>query len=114
VEAQFGRLSGSAYQASLHYIWQPQLLSSSRFRPYAGIGVGLTATDRNIYGEEQHLETGAVGIATVGIEYTFPKAPIALSLDYRHSFAGYKSNYLRDVPLRRMNNFGFSVKYIIR
>jgi len=115
VEAQVGRLPySSAYQASLHYIWQPQLLSSSRFRPYAGVGVGVTGTNRDIYGEQQRMEIGAVGMVTIGIEYTFPRAPLSLSLDYRHTFVGYKTDYLRDVPLQRMSNLGFSVKYIIR
>lgn len=115
VEAQVGRLPyRNAYQASLHYIWQPQLLSSSRFRPYAGIGVGITGTNRDLYGERQHMKAGAVGMVTIGIEYTFPKAPIALSVDYRHTFVGYKTDYLRDVPLERMSNLGFSLKYIIR
>ena len=115
LELQVGQLGfRESFQTSLHYIWQPQLVSSSRLRPYAGIGVGLTGTNRNIYGEKQSLQTNLVGIATIGIEYTFPKAPFSLSLDYRNAFVGYKMDSFRDTPLRRMNNVGLSVKYLIR
>ncbi|MHA6248677.1 hypothetical protein ACXYMU_12115 [Pontibacter sp. CAU 1760] len=115
LELQVGKVGfRESYQASLHYLWQPQLLTSNRLRPYAGLGLGLTGTTRDVHYEEQPLQTNLVGIATIGLEYTFPKAPIALSLDYRHTFAGYKTDQFKDVPLRRMNNIGLSVKYLIR
>jgi hypothetical protein len=37
--------------------------------------------------------------------------PVALSLDYRFAFVGYKTDPIKDVPLNRFNNVGLSVKY---
>jgi hypothetical protein len=110
LELQVGTTSRH-HHASLQFIWQPQLLTSPRLRPYAGIGLGLTGTEFNRYGEKQPMETNLVGLASFGIEYTFPKAPMTLSLDYRHAFVGYKHDYEKDVPINRLNNLGFGLKY---
>ncbi|RDV13778.1 hypothetical protein DXT99_17225 [Pontibacter diazotrophicus] len=103
-----------SYQASLHYIWQPQLLTSSRLKPYAGIGIGAVGTTRNRYLEKQDMEVGAVLLASAGLEYTFPKIPLALSIDYRHTLIGHNTHTLRSLPLTRMHSFGIGIKYIFR
>lgn len=103
-----------AYHASLHYLWQPQLLSSSRFRPYAGIGIGVVGTTRDKFHEQQNLEMGAVLLGSLGVEYTFPRLPLALSLDYRHTLLGLNTDTFRAIRPAGMNTLGFSVKYIIR
>ena len=99
------------YMASLQYVWQPQLLTPKRLRPYAGIGLGITGTEFNRYGEKQALATNLVGVFSIGIEYSFTKVPLTLSLDYRNAFAGYKTDYDKHVPLNRLNNVGFGLKY---
>ena len=112
IEAQVGLFNfNRGYQASLQYVWQPQLLSSQRLRPYAGIGIGITGTEFNRYGEQQSMATNLTGIASVGIEYTFSKIPLALSLDYRFAFVGDTTDPVKDVPLNRFNNVGVTVKY---
>jgi hypothetical protein len=103
-----------SYQTSLHYIWQPQLLSSSRLRPYAGIGIGAVGTTRDRFYEKQDMEVGTVLLASVGLEYTFPKIPLALSIDYRHTVLGYKMHTLHGISPSRMHSFGIGLKYILR
>ena len=112
LEAQVGFINyNRGFMASLQYVWQPQLLTSKRFRPYAGIGLGITGSNFNRHGEQQSLSTNVIGLASFGIEYSFAKLPLALSLDYRHAFAGYKTDYDKHVPLKRLNNVGFGLKY---
>lgn len=112
LEAEIGMVNyNRSYLASLQYVWQPQLLTSKRFRPYVGIGLGVTGTNYTPRAEKQDFETNLVGLTKFGIEYTFPKAPIALSLDYRHAFYGYKTDDYKHVPLNRLNNIGFGLKY---
>ncbi|MFD2246638.1 porin family protein [Pontibacter ruber] len=106
------------FLASLSYIWQPQLLTSSRFRPYAGLGVGVLRS-RNYYYDgrstSEHIKVNPVGVATIGVEYTFPKAPIALSLDYRSTFLRLDNTSTQPTfDLRNSSNIGLGVKFLIR
>lgn len=115
IEAQMGITNyNRGYLASIQYVWQPQLLTSSRLRPYAGIGIGLTGTEFNTQGEQQPWSTNLIGIASFGIEYTLSKAPLTFSLDYRHAFVGYKTDSFKDVPLNRLHNIGLGVKYLFK
>ncbi len=114
IEAQFSLPARGTYLASVSYLWQPQLLHSSRFRPYAGLGLGIVGTNQSRLGERQPMETNLVGSYTIGIEYTFPRAPIALSLDYHRTFAGYKIDYMRGASLNTLTSIGVGFKYIIR
>ncbi len=115
LELQVGKLGfQESFQASLHYLWQPQLLTSNRLRPYAGIGIGAVGTGRDRNFEKQDMQVGAVLLSTVGIEYTFPKIPLALSLDYRHTILGLNTNTFDYIGFSRVNTVGLSVKYLIR
>ncbi|GAB3825622.1 hypothetical protein GCM10028895_35450 [Pontibacter rugosus] len=112
LELQVGQLSyRDTYQASLHYIWQPQLLSTSRLRPYAGIGIGAVGTTRNRLYEKQDLEMGAVVLGSVGIEYTFRKLPLSVSLDYRHTLLGLSTSTFQYRGYSSMNSVGLGLKY---
>ncbi|MFD2513915.1 outer membrane beta-barrel protein [Pontibacter locisalis] len=112
IEAQVGITNyNRAYFASIQYVWQPQLLTSNRLRPYAGIGLGLSGTEFNRNGEQQPFSTNLVGLGNIGIEYTFPKVPLSLSLDYRHAIFGYKTDSFKDLPINRLNNIGIGLKY---
>lgn len=103
-----------SYQASLHYIWQPQLLTSSRLWPYAGIGIGAVSTTRDRYLEKQDMEVGAVLLASAGVGHAFPRIPLSLSVDYRQTMLGYNTQTLRSLPYTRMHSFGIGLKYIFR
>ena len=86
--------SGSAYLTGLYEWYTP--ISSNGFSLYYGLGAHLGA----------FKETFALGIdGIIGVEYKFPNAPIALSLDYKPAL-----NFLPDVdPF--FNSFGFGIKY---
>jgi hypothetical protein len=106
------------FLASLSYIWQPKLATSDRFRPYAGLGVGILRS-RNYYYDgssmNEFIKVNPVAVATFGIEYTFKKAPIALSLDYRSTFMRYdNSNRPTYFSLNQSSNLGLGVKFLIR
>ncbi|WP_266203696.1 hypothetical protein [Pontibacter kalidii] len=102
-----------AYQASLHYLWQPQLLTSSRIRPYAGLGIGAVGGTRDRFNEKQDMEVGAVLLGSVGIEYTFPRLPLAISLDYRFTAIGLNTNTFEYFGHSRMNTLGVGLKYTL-
>ncbi|WP_242921486.1 hypothetical protein [Pontibacter liquoris] len=115
LEAQSNIFHGSRYfLTSLSYIWQPQLLTSSRLQPYAGLGVGVMKS-RTYYPAEERVKINPVGVATFGIEYSFKNAPIALSLDYRATFLRLDNT---DTPptisLGNTSNFGLGIKYLLR
>ncbi|MBC5994220.1 outer membrane beta-barrel protein [Pontibacter cellulosilyticus] len=115
VEAQAGTADyDKGYHASLQYVWQPQLLTSQRLRPYAGIGLGVTGTEVSRYREEQPLSTNLIGIGSIGLEYSFAKVPISLSVDYRHALFGYKTDSFKDMPINRINNVAVGLKYNFR
>ncbi|MCX2740485.1 hypothetical protein [Pontibacter anaerobius] len=100
-----------AYQASLHYLWQPQLLTSSRLRPYAGLGIGAVGGSRDRFNEKQDMEVGAMLLASVGIEYTFPRLPLAISVDYRHMMLGLNTNNFEYFGHSRISTLGVGLKY---
>ena len=103
------------YLASLSYIWQPKLATSDRFRPYAGLGVGVLRSRYYYDGSSEYIKVNPVGVATFGIEYTFKKAPIALSLDYRSTFIRFdNSNRPTYFSLNQSSNLGLGVKFLIK
>ena len=115
LEVQASKLTYSDnYMATLNYIWQPQLLTSPNLRPYAGLGIGM------LHYQDHHHEgpvtkTNPVAVITAGIEYTFPKAPVAISLDYRAPILRYdNSNTTPRLPLSRFSNFGLGIKFLLR
>ncbi|WP_299758848.1 hypothetical protein [uncultured Pontibacter sp.] len=97
------------YQASLHYLWQPQLLTSSRFRPYAGFGVG--AVGSTSFNEKQDMEIQAALLTSIGIEYTFPKLPLAVSVDYRHTLVRLNTHTFDAFNKSNMGTLGIGLKY---
>jgi hypothetical protein len=112
LEANIGFIDHNrAFMTSLQYVWQPQLLTFSRLRPYAGIGLGLTGNMYNNRAEKQPLETNLVILNSIGVEYTFPKIPVAVSLDYRHAFASFKYDDTKDLPKRKLNTIALGLKY---
>ncbi|AKD05566.1 hypothetical protein PKOR_06755 [Pontibacter korlensis] len=114
LELQVGRWGHrESYQASLHYLWQPQLLTSSRLRPYAGVGIGAVGTTRGWYYEKQPLKVGAILLASVGVEYAFQKIPLAVSLDYRHAVLGVNTDSYSFRGFSYMNTLGLGLKYTI-
>ncbi|MCP2042888.1 outer membrane beta-barrel protein [Pontibacter sp. HSC-36F09] len=98
---------------SLSYIWQPKLLTSERFRPYAGIGAGLL-TVRDGFSNDDAKYTRAVAVATFGVEYKFKKVPIAISLDYRSTFIRFGPAVPAYYNLNNTSNIGLGVKYTFR
>lgn len=100
-----------AYQASLHYLWQPQLLTSSRIRPYAGLGVGAVGSTRGRFNEEQDMEVRAVLLTSIGIEYTFPRLPLAVSVDYRHTLVRLNTHTFDAINSSNMGTLGVGLKY---
>ncbi len=117
LEVQLPVVPQSKFQlALLSYIWQPQLLSTSRFRPYAGLGVGvMRARNPGFYPEEPDMKTNPVAVATFGVEYTFKNAPVSLSLDYRAPFMRFdNSSYQPRLPLENTRTFGIGVKYLLK
>lgn len=112
LELQAGAIGyKGSYQASLHYLWQPQLLSSSRLRPFAGIGISAVSTKGDMFHEKEKMEIGAAAIATFGIEYTFRKMPLAISLDYRHAVLGLRTQTSQYTGYSRLNTLGLGLKY---
>jgi hypothetical protein len=118
LEVQTTAIPGSNfYQASLSYIWQPQLLSSSQFRPYAGLGAGIMRTKYDFSPEEEKRYVKAAAIGVIGIEYQLKKLPLALSFDYRMELLGYylKNNVTTPgLSTSYPSNIGIGVKYIIK
>jgi opacity protein-like surface antigen len=103
------------YLASLSYIWQPKLTTSERFRPYAGIGIGLLRTNNpKSYFDGPASYTNPVGVATFGIEYSLKKIPLAISLDYRSTFVRYGRTTPNYVNLNNSSNIGLGLKYTFR
>lgn len=104
------------FLASLSYIWQPKLATSDRFRPYAGIGIGILRTNNP---SPAHFDgpasyTNPVGIASFGVEYAFKKIPLAISLDYRSTFVRYGRSTPSYVDLNNSSNIGIGLKYTFR
>ncbi|WP_242926344.1 hypothetical protein [Pontibacter vulgaris] len=117
LEAQSSIIKDSRiFLASLSYIWQPQLLTSSRFRPYAGLGLGVMRSHNyTYYPEEPDITTNLVTVASFGMEYTFKKAPISLSLDYRAPFMRFdNSPYQPRMPLEQARTIGVGVKFLLK
>ncbi|GHA64020.1 outer membrane beta-barrel protein [Pontibacter akesuensis] len=115
LELQVGQWNyQGAYQASLHYLWQPQLLTSSRLRPYAGLGIGAVGSTKDRFGERQVMETHAVLLGSVGVEYAFRKLPLAVSLDYRYVVTGFNTHSFDAVNGSRASTFGIGLKYTLR
>jgi opacity protein-like surface antigen len=104
------------FLASLSYIWQPKLATSDRFRPYAGIGIGLLRTNNPYppYYDGPASYTNPVGIATFGVEYSLKKIPLAISLDYRSTFVRYGRSTPSYVNLNNSSNVGLGLKYTFR
>ncbi|WP_276498310.1 hypothetical protein [Pontibacter litorisediminis] len=100
-----------AYQASLHYLWQPQLLTSSRIRPYAGIGIGAVGSTRGLFNEKQDMVVRAVALTSIGIEYTFPKLPLAISVDYRHTLIRFNAHTFNAINDNNHNTLSVGLKY---
>lgn len=101
------------FLASLSYIWQPKLATSERFRPYAGIGFGIIRPDNSMYHNNEPTRSNLVVIPSFGVEYSFKKLPLAISLDYRSTFMriGGGSSYLN---LNNTSNLGLGLKYTFR
>lgn len=104
------------FLASLSYIWQPKLTTSERFRPYAGIGVGLLRTNNPspAYFDGPASYTNPVGVASFGVEYAFKKIPLAISLDYRSTFVRFGRSTPAYVDLNKSSNIGLGLKYTFR
>lgn len=115
LEAQTTANPGSNFfQASLNYIWQPQLVTSSQFRPYVGLGVGFIKVDFSKY-EDGEKFINPVGVFTIGAEYSFKKLPIALSVDYRNPFLRYTNSSTQSkFTAGYYGNIGLGVKYILK
>ena len=104
------------FLASLSYIWQPKLATSDRLRPYAGIGLGLLRTNNpspEYYGGPAAY-TNPVAVASFGVEYSFKKTPLAISLDYRSTFVRYGRSTPQYVDLNNSSNIGLGLKYTFR
>jgi opacity protein-like surface antigen len=104
------------FLTSLSYVWQPKLATSARFRPYAGIGVGVlhTKNPAPTYFEGPASYTKPVGVYSFGVEYSFKKIPLALSLDYRSTFLRNGPSTPYYFPYHRANNVGLGLKYTFR
>lgn len=104
------------FLSSLSYIWQPKLATSDRFRPYAGIGIGLLRTNNPApwHFDGPASYTNPVGVASFGVEYSFKKIPLAISLDYRSTFVRYGRSTPSYVDLNKSSNVGLGVKYTFR
>lgn len=115
LEAQATAVPGSDFfQASLNYIWQPQLLSSSQFRPYVGVGVGFIRIDFSRF-EDGEKFINPVGVFTIGAEYSFKKLPIAVSVDYRNPFLRYNNSSTQSkFTSGYYGNIGLGIKYILK
>ncbi len=115
LEAQASKLTFSDnYMATLSYIWQPQLLTSTNIRPYAGLGIGVLHYQDH-HPEGRITKTSPVAVVTAGIEYTFSKVPIAISLDYRAPILRYdNSNTSPRLPLSTFSNFGLGIKFLLK
>ncbi|RAU84191.1 porin family protein [Pontibacter arcticus] len=115
LELQAGQTGNrNTYHTTLSFIWQPQLISVSRLRPFAGAGIGVAGTNRDAFGERQNFEVRPVLTGVVGIEYTFPKAPISISADYRFHILGVNTHNYGAFQGGRANDFGISLKYTFR
>ena len=104
----------SYYLASLSYIWQPQLLTSARFRPYAGIGLSLIRASDNFSSTESRY-SNLVITPSFGVEYQFKKLPLALSIDYRSTHLRLNTgSTTNNINLRTTSNIGFGLKYTFK
>lgn len=103
------------FLASLSYIWQPKLVASERFRPYAGIGLGLLRTNNPLdFYDAPASYTNPVAVASFGVEYSFKKMPLALSLDFRSTLVRYGRSTPAYVDVNTSRNLGLGLKYTLR
>ncbi|WP_299984101.1 outer membrane beta-barrel protein [uncultured Pontibacter sp.] len=104
------------FLSSISYVWQPKLTTSSRLRPYAGVGVGLlhTKNPAPMYFDGPSSYTNPVGVFSFGAEYAFKKLPLAISLDYRSTFLRYGRSTPAYVNHYRASNLGIGLKYTFR
>lgn len=104
------------FLTSLSYVWQPKLATSARFRPYAGIGVGVLRIDNpsTQFFDGPASYTKPVGVYSFGVEYSFKKIPLALSLDYRSTFLRNGHSTPTYFSYLRANNIGLGLKYTFR
>lgn len=115
LEAQVLKLTYSdSYMATVSYVWQPQLLTSSGLRPYISAGLGaMRYLDR--HPDVSFIKTNPIAVVSAGIEYKLPKAPVALSLDYRAPVLRYdNSPYQSRKPVSDYGNLGIGVKLLLK
>ncbi|HEY4651085.1 MAG TPA: hypothetical protein VIG72_06705 [Pontibacter sp.] len=115
LEAQATKFSYSdSYMATVSYVWQPQLLTSSGLRPYISAGIGAMRY-HDQHPDNSFIKTNPVAVVNAGVEYKFRRAPVALSLDYRAPVLRYdNSPYQSRKPLSDYGNLGIGVKLLLR
>ncbi|SIQ65976.1 outer membrane beta-barrel protein [Pontibacter lucknowensis] len=106
--------NSSDFLASLSYVWQPKLSFSERFRPYAGVGVGVLRHTSIRYPMDGKTYTSPVAFGTVGVEYQFKKLPLALSVDYRTPLFTTGVNAPHYNNRSQISNIGVGLKYTFR
>ncbi len=75
---RYGFSAGATYQ----WLFDLPVNTSGIWQWYAGAGAGMGAWSNNDFKEGFSLGV----LAQAGIEYTFPKIPLLLSVDYRPGF----------------------------
>jgi hypothetical protein len=115
IEVQAGKLSrNQATMATISYIWQPQLITSSNFRPYVGAGLGVMRY-HDYQPEGTIIKTDPVAVINAGVEYRFSKAPIALSLDYRTPVVRIENSPTQArTPIGDYSSLAFGIKFLLR
>jgi outer membrane protein W len=115
IEVQAGKLSrNQATMATISYIWQPELLTSAKLRPYAGIGVGAIRY-HDFQPESSIIKTNPVAVLNAGLEYRLSKAPLAFSLDYRAPIVRFDTSPTQArTPLSDFSNLGVGIKFLLK
>ncbi len=115
IDVQAGKLArNNAYVATVSYVWQPALLTSSRLRPYVGLGVGAIRYQDH-QPEGSIVKTNPVAVLNTGLEYRLRKAPIAFSLDYRAPIVRFDTSPIQArTPLSDFSNLGVGIKFLLK